>query len=255
MIYFLKQKFGKIDYILMSNPMDIVKPNVIETTEYEFEGILNSGSTLHGLNILLSGFNYSAFHEFEVPYSGYARIKVELINKNSEDVEKWGDRLFLHLATPDNVTFIYTSTAGGIPVTDENGSIIVDKLEYQTCIYNKPGIYKIEVVGTWILKRKGEYELNIKVEKIDRSNFPLMECLSSLSGYLSAFHKGLILSKPEFSFTGDEKIGVDGIVYPVSNEYLVEPCNEHVWKIHQKLNEILSKISDLPYNEYNLSEY
>ncbi|HEC82289.1 MAG TPA: hypothetical protein ENI53_00180, partial [Thermoplasmatales archaeon] len=255
MIYFLKQKFGKIDYILMSNPMDIVKPNVIETTEYEFEGILNSGSTLHGLNILLSGFNYSAFHEFEVPYSGYARIKVELINKNSEDVEKWGDRLFLHLATPDNVTFIYTSTAGGIPVTDENGSIIVDKLEYQTCIYNKPGIYKIEVVGTWILKRKGEYELNIKVEKIDRSNFPLMECLSSLSGYLSAFHKGLILSKPEFSFTGDEKIGVDGIVYPVSNEYLVEPCNEHVWKIHQKLNEILSKISDLPYNEYNLWEY
>ena len=53
---------------------------------------------LHGLNILLSGFNYSAIHEFIVPYEGYARIKIELINK---DLSIAGILAALALAFPE----------------------------------------------------------------------------------------------------------------------------------------------------------
>ncbi|RLF42685.1 MAG: hypothetical protein DRN29_11125, partial [Thermoplasmata archaeon] len=240
MMKFVKEKFGGVGYVVMTNPMDIEKPKVLDSVEYHFEGTINSGSTLHGLNILLSGFNYSVVHAFEVPYDGFVRIKIELINKDSDDVEKWGDRLFLHLATPDNVTFIYTSTAGGIPVVDENGNIIVDRLDYQTCVYNKPGIYKAEIVGTWIAKRKGSYEMNVKVEKIDKGNFPLMKDLSSLAAYLAAYHRGIIWASPEFAFAGGENVDVEGIIYPISNEFLVEPCNEHFMAINQQLNELLA---------------
>ena len=251
LMHFIKEKFGSIDYIVMTNPLDITKPEVLESVEYEFKGTINSGSTLHGLNILLSGFNYTGIHKFYVPYDGYARIKIELINLDSEDVDKWGDRLFLHIISPSNITFVYTSTAAGLPVV-KNGSIVVDKLNFQTCVYDMPGEYKAEVVGTWIAKRKGSYEMKVKVEKIDRSNFPLMENLSSLAPYLASYHKGIVFANTSFAFAGNESIGIGGVVYPVKNEFLVEKCNEHVLKIHNKLNELLAEIADLPNDVYEL---
>jgi len=254
MISFLKQKFGKVDYIVMTNPLDVQKPEVLDSVEYHFEGEINSGSTLHGLNILLSGFNYTALHEFYVPFDGFARIRVELINKDSDEVEKWGDRLFLHLATPDNITFVYASTAGGIPVV-QDGEIIVDRLTYQTCVYNKPGVYKAEVVGTWMAKKKGRYEMNVIIEKVDRGNFPLMEGLSSMASYLAAYHHGIVFASPQFSFAGGENANMEGIIYPVTNENLVEPCNEHVFSIHSHLNELLAKIADLPADVQALWQY
>jgi len=249
---FVKEKFGSVGYVVMSNPLDITKPEVMDSISYHYSGTINSGSTLHGLNILLSGFNYSATHSFNVPYNGFARITVELINKDSEDVEKWGDRVFLHISTPDGIIFVYTSTAGGIPEVNKNGDITKDRLVYQTCVYNKPGTYRAEVVGTWIAKRKGSYELNIKVEKLDRGNFPLMEHLSSLAPYLASYHKGMVFALDNFAFAGGENVNTSGIIYPVSNEYLVESCNKHAFGIHESLNEILRKIRDMPKDIYRI---
>ncbi|MEM2935013.1 MAG: C25 family cysteine peptidase [Candidatus Thermoplasmatota archaeon] len=244
MIRFLKEKFGEIKYIVITNPVDIENAMVIKKIEYNFSGKINSGSTLHGLNILKSGFNYSSTHTFRVPYDGFVVIKIELINKDSEDVERWGDRLFLHLSNPDNVTFLYASTAGGVPEIDENGNITIDKLTYQTCVFNKPGEYTAEVIGTWIVKRQGEYEMKIEVEKVDRGNFPLMKGLSSLASYIASYHKGIVFAD-DFSFVGGKNADIEGIIYPVSNEKLVEPCNKHVLKIHEKINLLLMNISGI----------
>jgi len=249
---FVKDKFGEVGYIVMSNPLDITKPRVLDSVEYHYSGTINSGSTLHGLNILLSGFNYSAVHSINVPYDGFARIKVELINRDSEDVEKWGDRLFLHLAMPDGTIFIYTSTAGGIPEVDASGNIVVDRLEYEVCVYNQPGVYKAEVVGTWIAKRKGSYEMNVKVEQLDRGNFPLMKDLSSLAPYVASFHKGMVFAMENFAFAGGENVNESGIIYPISNEKIVDSCNIHVLGIHDSLNEILREIREMPKDIYKL---
>ncbi len=242
MIKFLKEKFGEIKYIAITNPIDIENAKVIEKIEYNFSGKINSGSTLHGFNILKSGFNYSSAHSFKVPYNDFAIIRVELINKDSEDVEKWGDRLFLHLTTPDNITFVYTSTAGGIPEVDESGRITSDKLTYQTCVFGSPGDYRAEVIGTWIAKREGEYEMKIEVENVDRGNFPLMKNLSSLASYIASYHKGIVFAD-DFSFVGGKNVDINGIIYPVSNEKLVEPCNKHVLRIHERINSLLLNIS------------
>ncbi|HEC76618.1 MAG TPA: hypothetical protein ENI33_05125 [Thermoplasmatales archaeon] len=251
MIYFLKQKFGKIDYILMSNPMDIVKPSVIETTEYEFEGTASSVAILPAQSfhaVLTQKFTNT--HEFEIPPYKHARVKVDLINLDSENVLELGDGIFFMVMSPDGNPYVYTATGAGIPVYDENGDIIEDRVHYEFIISDEPGIYSATIIGRWFANVEGRYRLNIEIEEIDMPLDPLMECLSSLSGYLSAFHKGLILSKSEFAYAGSH-----GMSQPGDNPALRKECNEHVWKIHQELNEILSKISDLPYDEYNLWEY
>jgi len=206
----------------MANPLDIQKPKVLDSVEYHFEGGVNSGSTLHGLNILLSGFNYSVSHTFSVP-----------------------------------VTFEYTSTAAGIPVVDENGSITKDQLEYEVCIYDKPGKYKAEIVGTWIVKKKGNYTLDVTVEKLDTTLYPLMKGLSSLAPYLTAFHKGIVFAKEEFAFAANENVTVDGepcpgIASPVKNPRLTKAANEHVIAIHNELNSILANLAQISSNDLRL---
>ncbi|MCD6473370.1 MAG: hypothetical protein J7K47_00455 [Thermoplasmata archaeon] len=243
MVDYVKNKFGEVDYIVITNPKDVKRANVLDSIEYKFHGVVNSGSTLHGLHILLTGMNYSRYHYFEIPPSyKHARIKIDLINLDSDDVEKWGDRLFLHLTTPNNITFVYTSTAAGIPVV-KNGSIVIDRLHFETSVYNMPGMYRADVMGTWIMKNKGRYILNITVEKIDDTSYSLMHDLSCLASYLAAYHHGIVFASPNFAFAGNESVGINGIAYPVKNEWLVKPCNEHVMAIHDELNQLLSKIS------------
>ncbi|KAA0004434.1 MAG: hypothetical protein FE044_00090 [Thermoplasmata archaeon] len=243
MINYVKNKFGSAGYIVITNPKDVKRAKVLDSIEYKFKGYVNSGSTLHGLHILLTGMNYSVPCYFEVPPSyKHARIKIDLINLDSQNVEKWGDRLFLHLTTPDNITFVYTSTAAGIPDV-KNGSIVKDKLHFETCVYNLAGIYRADVMGTWIMQNKGRYALNITVEKIDDTSYSLMHDLSSLASYLAAYHHGIVFASPHFAFAGNESVGIGGIAYPVKNEHLVEQCNEHVMAIHDELNGILSQIS------------
>ena len=243
----LNDKFGGCGYITMANPLDITQPEVLDSVSYHFEGTINSGSTLHGLNILLSGFNYSVSHSFYVPQDyKYARIKIKVINGASEDVEKWGDRLFVHLIDPDNETFEYTSTAAGIPVVDKNNNIVKDRLEYETSVYSKPGKYRVEIVGTWIIKKKGNYSMDVTVEKIDTTIYPLMEGLSSLSPYLTAYHKGIVFAKPEFAFAGNENMSSEGGIYqPGDNPALIGPSNEHTLAVHDELNGLLAKIANI----------
>ncbi len=246
----LNDGFGGCGYITMANPLDITAPKVLDSVSYHFENTINSGSTLHGLNILLSGFNYSASHSFYVPQDyRYARIRINVVNDASEDVEKWGDRLFLHLIDPDNVTFEYSSTAAGIPVIDAN-NIVSDRLEYEASVYDKSGKYTIEVVGTWIVKREGNYTVDVTVEKMDTTLYPLMKSISSMSPYLTAYHRGIVFAKPEFAFAATDNVTVDGetcpgIASPVKNPKLVKAANEHVLKIHDELNALLAEITNI----------
>jgi len=252
MLDLLGNDFG--DYITLTNPLDITEPQVLDSVTYHFEGTLNSGSTLHGLHLLLNGFNYTASHAFNVPddYT-YARLKVTLINEDSEDVKQWGDRLFLHLIDPQNRTFEYASTAAGIPLVDGD-HIVEDRLEYETCIYRQQGSYHAEVVGTWIIKKTGDYSLDITIEKLDTSLYPLMPGLSSLAPYLTAYRQGIVWADEDFAFAATPNVivnGLDcpGIASPVKNPLLATAANTHVIDIHQKLNTLLGALSSLDGND------
>ena len=247
MIKFLKERFGKIDYVTITNPLDITSVNVLNETVYEFENETASTCVLPAqtINAIFKGF--FKFHNFSVPDYKYARLKIDLINKNSEYVSELGDDMILLVYNPDEEVYVHTSTAAGIPEV-ENGDIVVDKVHYETIIYNKPGEYVASVLGRWVSTTNGKYLLRIVVEELDSPLEPLMKNLSSLAAYLTAYHQGIVLANKSFAFVGNESIGIDGVVYPSTNEKLVEPCNKHVLEIHKKLNELLADISNISYN-------
>ena len=244
-IELVKNKFGDIDYVTITNPLDVTRVRVLNETEYEFENETASINILPAqtVNALLSGL--FSINTFVIPEDyEYARLKIDLINENSEHVSELGDDLILLIFNPDDEVYVYTSTAAGIPEV-ENGDIVVDKVHVETIIYNKPGKYVTQVLGRWVSNLNGKYRLKIKVEEVDSPLEPLMNNLSSMAPYLTAYHRGIVFAKPEFAFAGNESIGIEGVVYPSTNEALVDPCNEHVMKIHEQLNRLLAKIANI----------
>ena len=255
MVKFIKSRFGNVDYITITNPLDIKRVKVLNTTEYDFDNVTSSVDILPAqtLHALTSGL--FSIHEFKVPYPKYVRLKIDLINKNSENVDELGDDMILLVYGPDNETYVYTSTAAGIPKT-ENGEITQDRVHYETIIYGKPGKYTAQVMGRWVERTSGEYELKIKVEEIDDTWQPLMKNLSSIAPYLAAYHHGIVFADESFAFAGNETIGVKGVVYPSTNEDLVRPCDEHIFRIHDKLNNLLAEIANLSSNDVkSMQEY
>lgn len=253
MIDLLKDRFEEIDYVTITNPLDITNVSVLNETEYEFQNVTASIDILPAqtVNLLVGGLlglndGMIGINTFEVPeHYKYARFVIDLINDDSELVSELGDDLILLIYGPDDEVYVYTSTAAGIPEVDENGDIVVDRVHYETIIYNKPGKYVAQVLARRVATLNGQYTLRVKVQQIDSPLEPLMNNLSSLAPYLTAYHRGIVFASPEFAFAGNESVGVEGVVYPSTNEGLVEPNNEHVLKIHEMLNNLLAKIANV----------
>ena len=262
------EKFGDIEYITLANPMDITEAEIINNTKYYFEGTVNSLSATF-TNIFnmvlgsLTGTPTISYHEFIVPNEyNYARIKVHAENNINEDVEETGSKLQPILIDPDGNEIAYIFTAGGIPERDSSGAIIKDKVDWNTIVYDQPGTYTLKVSGKYITSKKGDYKIDVTVEHLNSSIVPQMPGLSSIAPYLTAYRKGILFAKHEFTFVGDENIIDDlpsGIVYPASNPDLIEDSNKHTFQIHESLNELIAKIRLIDLEEEdglkNLKEY
>lgn len=249
---FVKEKFGNVGYVVMSNPLDITKPEVMESVEYEFNNTIPSVAILPAQSMYvagqaLTGKELFGIHEFEIPDYKYARVKVDLINLDSENVKELGDGIFLMITNPEGRIYVYTATGAGIPEMDENGDIVTDRVHYEFIVGNEPGKYTARVIGRWFADVKGSYTLKIKVESIDTPIDPLMEGLSSLAPYLASYHKGMVFAKEDFAFAGNK-----GMSQPGDNPDIKEECNRHVREIHKELNALLTDMAGLPNDLYIL---
>ena len=254
-IEIVNEKFGDVEYITLSNPLDITDPVVVEEKTYDFEGTVSSMSFTpsHMVNLLVGSITGSApmlkYHSFDVPDDyKYARITIDLVSLVDEDVEETGSMLQGTLYDPDGTNLAFVFTMGGIPVRNSDGGIETDRITWDTIMYDKPGEYTISVAGKILTHKTGDYEIHVKVEKLNSSIVPNMKGLSSIAPYLTAFRKGVNYANPDFVWVADESIIPDpnpGVVYPASNPDLIEESNKHVFKMHESLNTILASLKDI----------
>ncbi|MCK5458425.1 MAG: hypothetical protein KAI20_00920, partial [Thermoplasmatales archaeon] len=257
----ISERFDEtVGYITMANPLDVSPPTVLGTEVYFFSETIASGIFLP-TQAVSSIFNDAfAIHEFNISEDyKYARVKIDLENLASEHAQSLGDRitLLLNSPEPDSHRYLFASTAGGLPARDSDGYILTDRLHYEITIYDKPGTYNIQVFAQWFSLRKGSYSVKVTVEKLDSSLVPLMDNLSSIAPYLTAYHKGIVFAKPEFAFAADDDVLYNGttcpgVSQPGTNPNLIEPSNEHTMAIHDELIGILAQIAEIP--EGNLEE-
>ena len=261
---FLFDRFGDINYLTLTNPLDAWPPQVLDSEEFKFgpETLPSTATTRIGQT--LANMASIPLGEFTIPKDyKYALIKFEGINLDADDVDEFGDNVAFQVGPnlPDLPSglqnfeaFVGSTAAGGVPVRDDNGNILEDRYYAETVLYDRGGVeYNVKSSGTWLIKPEGEVVANVIVEKIDHPYYEPMGALSGLAPYLTAYHKGLIFGKPEFAFAATDDVITDsgetcpGFYLPRRNPSLTPESNEHIFDtIHKPLNELLAQLADIP---------
>ena len=255
----LLEKFGDIDYITITNPIDAWLPEVLDSKEWTFEDTFGTMATTELLQSITAGNNELGTFKIPNDYK-YALVKFKGINLNDENVNELGDNVMFMVGINDEdeleglqqfEVFVGGTGGGGVPVRDDNGRIIEDISYNEAVLYDRGGKeYIIRVSPSWLASNSGEIRAEVTVEKLSDPIYPMMKGLSSVAPYLTAFHKGLIFGKPEFAFAADDDVlymgePSPGFYMPRRNPRLIEASNDHIYSIHEEINDLLASLADI----------
>jgi len=264
----LIEKFGDIDYITITNPIDAWPPEVLDSEEF-FLGpkTMTTMATTELMNALRGGDDLVGTFKIPNDYK-YALVKFKGINLNTENVDELGDNVMftcgiMNEDEPEGLQdfeiYVGDTGAGGIPVRDTNGNIIEDICYSEAVLYDRGGEeYKVTAIPSWLVSNEGEVKVEIIVEKLSDPIYPMMKGLSSIAPYLTAYHKGLIFGKPEFAFAADDDVlymgePSPGFYMPRRNPRLIEASNDHIFSIHEEINDLLASLAGISTErEYDL---
>ena len=257
------KKFGNINYITLTNPLDAWPPEVLarETVTIGPTQLFTRGCTFIPFGLLRYGG--VPIGTFTIPQDyKYALVKFEGINLERENVDELGDSVSFYVGPnlpdiPDdlaNSEIVHAvGTGRSSSVRDSSGELVTDRYYTEAVVYDRGGVeYNVKAAGSWLTQAKGEVQANIVIEKLSSPLYPMMQGLSSLAPYLTAYRQGIVYGDPNFAFVADDDVLVDGetcpgYYMPFKNPRLVEPLNKHVFdSIHTPLNQLLAKIADIP---------
>lgn len=211
----IKNRFGEINYITMTNPSDVIPPYVTssgtDTFETKVENIkIETGRA--GGDILGES---SQTYDIHVPSDlNLLRIHINFTSvsagpltsiKDAVDIEPL---IFASLYDPD----------GDIVAYGPSFSLDVGKTYLETLSVDAPGTYRLKVdvyygtagfdtyagTGFGISKIDAAYQVTVVRDSLSSPHYPLYPRTSMLAPYLTAAHGGLVLADPEFELTGPD---------------------------------------------------
>jgi hypothetical protein len=258
------EKFGKIDYITLANPIDAWPPKVLDSFTETMGPVTIPSSASTRMFQASRNKGRTPMGTFEIPDDyKYALIKFEGLNLDYENVDDYGDWVgFVCGANLPDIpgplkdieVFGQSTATGGIAVRGADGSIEKDRVHVEAVLYDRGGVeYKVASKGMWVLKESGEAVATVTVEKLEHPVYSLMKKLSSMAPYLTAYHKGIVFAKKDFAFTADDDVisaetgkPSPGFYMPRRNPRIVENSNAHIYdNIVTPLNEILARLANI----------
>ncbi len=198
--------FGSMNYLTMTNPADVVPPQVLNSTTISYTPrIINRKIIILGKEFDIVG-NDSSKLFFPVS-SDFTHIVVsaEIIPNHVS---------FLRRFSPvDPVVFLtLTDPAGKITAYGNSMGYTVGKTMVQTLSCNDSGLYCVEArvyqgpKGGYFVQRGFSWidvnvTLTVTRSRLDSPHLPLIPGLSSLAPYLTAAHGGLLIANTSWELT------------------------------------------------------
>jgi hypothetical protein len=246
----VKEKFGDINYITLTNPRDAWPPKVLNTTIVLSEnGMLKGGNCFpsHIIDYLRYGAGLS--FSFTIPSNyKYALVKLDL--RNLEDpryIDEFGDDIIVTGSFAP-----YVRTGANPSIRDSQGNLKKDILHYESVYYDSGGEeLTVSLSSSYTVIDSAAFEITVTVEELSDPYYPMMKQLSSVAPYLAAYHKGIVFANPEFAFVADDDKILNGKNLPgntqvFGNPILIPLINQHVYEnIHVPLNKLIAKLTDV----------
>ncbi len=260
----VKDRFGSLNYLTMTNPSDVVQPYIVDVQTETFQNSVNNVRLKTGrISADIVGESTETF-DIEVPsgldlvqiYVNFTSVSSTMLNplKESLDIE------------PLVFGSLYDES-GNIASYGPSFSLDLGKTFLQTLAVDAPGNYKLEVsvyygtagfdtyAGTELgLSRiDADYQVTIVHNQLSKPHHPIFESSSMMAPYLSASHGGITIASSNFSLT-DERFALEAKGHSTGPWYdaeLNDLANAKVDHNVQVLDKTMAKLMDHGmYNDY-----
>jgi hypothetical protein len=244
----IKEKFGKINYITITNPSDIIPPYIIEENITKIrDNIINKKITILGKTIELDGED-TKYYPLDIS-NGIYKIEIFVNITKSNNLYFKNNTiqpiLYLNVYDKNNSLIAYSSSLG----------YSINKSYVDTLVFDSPGNYSVQlkiyngIKGGYFIQRgisiaDIEFELTFIKTKLEKPHMPLIPKLSMLAPYITSAHGGIIIADPKFEITDDSyyEIAKGRTTGPWYNLELHEYNNQKVNYTIDQLEQILNNI-------------
>ena len=241
----INSKFGKINYITLTNPSDTIPPYIISSNKTTIsEHISNVKITILSREYDIKGLDSK---EFTINVSeGINRIQIygniTSIKPNFVD-----PIIFISLYDPIDNLVAYSSSL----------AFDVGSAYLETLITNASGEYTLVakiyngIKGGFFSQRgisivDSDFDISYSISNLEKPHLPYISNLSITASYLTAAHGGIILADSQFELTDESYAeAADGYSSgPWHNENLHNFTNEKVWYVVDQINNTLDMIDE-----------
>lgn len=243
----INEEFGRINYLTMTNPADVIPPAVINSTTEKFKDhITDKKIIILSKTIDLSG-NDTRIYSLSVP-GGINRVQIsgEILQKRIPLLERFSPidpLLFLTLYDPHGHVVAYANSMG----------YDIGKTYLETLTCNASGAYTLQVKtyfgikgGYFILRGLSMVDADVilttTISRLRVPHLPQIPHLSMLAPYLTAAHGGLIIANSSWELTDSSyaRAAQGSSAGPWYNESLIPFTNQKVNTTVSQLNRTLS---------------
>jgi hypothetical protein len=245
----IKNQFGSINYLTMTNPADVVPPAVLNTTTFSYSNrIINKKIIILGKEFDISGNSTQIFSFVVPPGFTYLQISMEISPNHAS---------FLGRLRPiDPVVFLTLMDSHGQVVAYGNSMAYdIGKTYIETFSCDASGFYDLQMKvydgpkGGFFVQRgfswvDVNFTMTVSLSRLDSPHLPQISGLSSLAPYLTAAHGGFLIANTTWELT-DESYGFvaqGSGSGPWYNESLHPFTNEKVNKTVEQLQSTLERL-------------
>ncbi|MFO8050500.1 MAG: hypothetical protein R6V01_02230 [Thermoplasmatota archaeon] len=210
----VEDRFGRLDYISLTNPGDTSPPEILEVEPVSFTQDVNSVLIdTNSIDIDLVGESVET-HSIDVP-DGIVDLQLFV---NFSDIRGHPADPLKNAVGIEPMSFItLTDPQGRLAASAPSFSASTGNNYVETLIVNEPGTYSLEVkvyygvkglstmsgTALGISRISGSYTIESKPLILGSPHLPLYEGLSMLAPYISASRGGLVLSSSTLELTDE----------------------------------------------------
>ena len=248
---------GDVKYLTIANPDDIVPAQIEASTPFHFEDLIYDHSTHDsGIVAATTPVDAVADYEFEVPADyEYALVRFTLKFRANQWADVYGSRIYCWIFDGDEKDSagaaaqeaFFGTPAGRIEgeyrivdfdlaLNSDTGSHLISVAAREVWQGRPPGPFgKIQAEPEW-------FYLDTVVQKLGSPVYPLMDGLSSMAPYLTAYRMGIVMASPDFALMKPAYLGCVDCGEPTFNEASMITANIKAMDIHNQTVHTLARL-------------
>ena len=268
----------EVRYITLANPDDVNEPVVLESLVYDFDGEVSDSGAAAYPGAAPSTSAGDPIHYWDIPQDyKYANVKVDLkMDVSRENLgDAGGARIYAYLGVDGDENGVIEHSVEGDMLQFFGGSPGYENIGYSSAndplakndyahFYTELPFFNEKATthaaqllarlpSTWgdsYLVSEPEdytshYTLRITVERIDSPIYPLMNDLSTMAPYLTAFREGILVAKPSFCIYDEDLLSRGNCSLPCNDDNLLPVVNDKALEVKKELNSILADLAGI----------